>query len=124
MEKIGIHTEAIKARLVSAPIKFDLGGQVEVSVDSFANANGEVIYRLQWNDYLVNEWNEYYATLSLALARVAVLSACVEEDLKNDTSLSLSFKFDSSTFADHAYQFISNEVKQQGMSDPTCIMKM
>jgi hypothetical protein len=57
----------------------------------------------------VNEWNEFYATLSIALARRSVLSACVEEDLKNTDKL--FFKCDSETFATHAYNFISNEVK-------------
>jgi hypothetical protein len=109
VERLGIHTEPIKAQAVSAPIKFDLFGQAGVTIDPFTNAEGEVIYRLQWNDYVVNEWNEYYATLSLALARVAVLSACIEEEVKNDTTI--MFKSDSSTFADHAYQFINNQVK-------------
>ena len=109
MERLGIHTESVKAQIVTAPIKFDLAGQVGVTIDSFTNAEGEVIYRLQWTDYVVNEWNEFYATLSIALARVAVLSACVEEDLKNTDKV--LFKFDSDTFATHAYNFISNEVK-------------
>lgn len=110
MERLGIHTEPIKAQVATDPIKFDLAGQAGVTIDSFANAGGEVIYRLQWTDYVVNEWNEFYATLSLALARVAVLSACIEEDLRNEDS-TLLFKNDSETFANHAYHFINNEVK-------------
>jgi hypothetical protein len=109
VERLGIHTESAKAQLLTTPIKFDLAGKSGVTIDSFANAEGEAIYRLQWTDYVVNEWNEFYATLSLALARVAVLSACIEEDLKNEETL--FFKSDSETFANHAYNFISNEVK-------------
>jgi hypothetical protein len=96
VERLGIHTESAKAQLLTTPIKFDLAGKSGVTIDSFANAEGEAIYRLQW-------------TLSLALARVAVLSACIEEDLKNEETL--FFKSDSETFANHAYNFISNEVK-------------
>lgn len=110
MERLGIHTEPVKAQLLTTPIKFDLAGKSGVTIDSFANAEGEAVYRLQWTDYVVNEWNEFYATLSLALARVAVLSACIEEDLKNEDS-TLLFKNDSETFANHAYNFINNEVK-------------
>lgn len=111
MESIGIHTEANTAKVMTAPIKFDLGGQCGITIDSFTNASGENVYRVLWTDYVANDWSEYFATLSLALTRVAVLSACVEEDLKTDTSLSLMFKFESSAFADHAYRFINEQVK-------------
>lgn len=107
MERLGIHTESVKVQAITSPIEFDLAGQAGVKIDSFTNADGEAVYRLHWTDYVVNEWSEFYATLSLALARVAVLSACVEEDLKNDEVL--SFKNDSATFAIHAYDFINKE---------------
>lgn len=110
MERLGIHTEPAKAQLLANPIKFDLAGNTGVTIDSFTNAQGEIVYRVQWVDYVVNEWNEYYATLSLALARVAVLTACVEEEVENQNA-TLAFVNGSETFSQHAYNFINGEVK-------------
>lgn len=108
MENIGIHTEPQVATVIEAPIKFDLAGECGIIVDSFINSNGESVYRLQTTDYVANEWNEYYASLSLALMRVATLTAIVESDKKHETSL--SFKNDSTLFADKAYAFIEGQV--------------
>jgi hypothetical protein len=109
MNLIGNHTEANAVKMLVAPIKIDLAGKSGVAIDAFTNAQSENVYRLQWTDYVINEWNEYYATLPLALARVAVLSACIETDDADD--LPLLFKHDSTTFALQASKFINGQVE-------------
>jgi len=108
MDNIGIHTEPQVASVIKAPIKFDLAGECGITVDSFINADGESVYRLKTIDYVANEWNEYFGSLSLALMRVATLTAIIESDKKHETSL--SFKHDSTVFADKAYAFIDGEL--------------
>jgi len=110
MENIGIHTESNKASVITAPIKFDLSGQCFITVDYFTNTANEAVYRVQTTDYVINEWNEYFATLSLALMRVATLTACIEFEVNHEGE-SLAFVNDPSVFADHAHRFINEQVK-------------
>ena len=35
-------------------------------------------YMLEWNDHIVNSWEETYSTLSIAMMRLALLLACEE----------------------------------------------
>lgn len=60
---------------------------------------------LRWNDGVVNEWTEEYESLSVALARVAVLAACGEKDWE------VGFVNDSSTFEANARDFLENETE-------------
>lgn len=110
MENIGIHTEPAKAQLLSEPITFDLGRECQITIDTFVNAENESVYRVKWIDYIANEWNEYFASLSLAFARVAVLSACLEFEMSNDENEKLGFRNDPSVFADQAHRFIDGQV--------------
>ena len=110
MENIGIHTEPTKAQLLSEPITFDLGRECQITIDAFVNAENESVYRVKWIDYIANEWNEYFASISLAFARVAVLSACLEFEIANDENEKLGFRNDPSVFSDHAHRFINGQV--------------
>jgi hypothetical protein len=78
-------------------ISFDLLGECGVEIAEFTSINGEKAYTVHWNDYVVNEWTEYFPTLAIALARVAVLAECVEHD-KTYASNALEFTFDASRF--------------------------
>lgn len=78
-------------------ISFDLFGECGVEITEFTSLNGEKAYAVYWNDYVVNEWTEYFPTLSVALARVAVLAECVEHG-KTYASNALEFTFDASRF--------------------------
>jgi len=37
-------------------------------------------FTLEWTDYVVNDWCEVFDTLSVALARLAVLAKCEEQN--------------------------------------------
>jgi hypothetical protein len=78
-------------------ISFDLFGECGVEITEFISNKGEKAYAVYWNDYMVNEWTEYFPTLSIALARVAVLAEAVEggETYANNA---LEFTFDASKF--------------------------
>jgi hypothetical protein len=65
---------------------------------------------VKWIDYVANDWSEYFGSLSLAFARVAVLSACIEFEMSNDENEKLGFRNDPSVFADQAYRFINGQV--------------
>ncbi len=54
----------------------------ETIITRFHAEDGSVVYQLNWGTGLfgINEFTEYYQTLSLALARLATLSYCVEQD--------------------------------------------
>ena len=111
MENKGIHTQPAEVAVISEPIKFDLGSNTcGVKIDTFTNADGEAVYRVLWTDYAVNEWNEYYSSLAVALMRVAMLTATVEHELA-ELDATLSFTNDSTTFAHNAQMFIQGEVK-------------
>ena len=112
MENIGIHTEPAKAQVLSKPIIFDLGQECRITIDTFVNADREILYRVKWIDYIANEWNEYFASLALAFARVSVLSACIEFEMANDGDEKLGFRNGSSVFAEQAYRFIDGQVIQ------------
>jgi hypothetical protein len=40
----------------------------------------DAVYRLAWTDNVANEWEEYYPTIALANARLALLLKSVEND--------------------------------------------
>jgi hypothetical protein len=78
-------------------ISLDLLGECGVSITEFNSPNVEKSYKLTWTDYVVNEWTEYYPSLSLALARVSVLAECLEDDRVFEKG-HLDFTFDASRF--------------------------
>jgi hypothetical protein len=40
----------------------------------------DAVYRLSWTDNVANEWEEYYPTVALANARLALLLKSAEND--------------------------------------------
>lgn len=87
-ESLGSHNDIIS---------FDLFGECGVEITEFVSRSGEKAYAVYWNDYVANEWTEYFPTLAIALARVAVLAECVENgDVYGKNSL--EFTFDASRF--------------------------
>jgi len=109
MENLGIHTEPSRLQMLSKPLVFDLGEYSTITIDTFQNSTGEFVFRVKCVDNVVNEWNEYFATLSLALARVAVLTGILETE-SYDTGNQVLFKDSPDVFADKAYRFISDSV--------------
>lgn len=60
-------------------------------------------YRLSWNDGVVNEWDEWYASLPDAIARGAVLAKCV---LENDERTHYGFRqIEPNSFSELASAF-------------------
>lgn len=82
-------------------ISLDLFGEAGVEISEFTSRDGEKAYKLTWNDYVVNEWTEYYPTASLALARVAVLAECLTEEA--------TFEKDALTFTYQASRFLAKQ---------------
>ena len=78
-------------------ISFDLFGECGVEITEFVSSKGDKAYAVYWNDYMVNEWTEYFPTLSIALARVAVLAEAVESGETYATN-ALEFTFGASKF--------------------------
>lgn len=102
-------TEAPNAvKMLLAPLEFDLAGKSGIKIEPYTNAEGKNVYVLSWTDYVINEWHETYTTLPQALARVAVLCACLESDNEEDTTL--GFKSDQTDFAIQAMRFINEQV--------------
>jgi hypothetical protein len=56
-------------------IRIDLQGEAQATIKQVAGG-----YELTCFDYVINEWTEKYQDLSVALARLAVLSDCVALD--------------------------------------------
>jgi hypothetical protein len=56
-------------------LAFDYNGVSGISIEKV-----DAVFRLRWTDYVVNEWEELFPTLSAALARVSALVACGESD--------------------------------------------
>ena len=56
-------------------IRLDLRGKAQATITQVAGG-----YKLTCFDYVINEWTEKYQDLSVALARLAVLSDCVALD--------------------------------------------
>jgi sulfur relay (sulfurtransferase) complex TusBCD TusD component (DsrE family) len=65
----------------------------------------DAVYVLRWNDGVVNEWSESYPSLSVALARAAVLAACGEANWER------GFANDPETFSKLANLFLKSEVQ-------------
>lgn len=61
---------------VMAPIKINLHDQARAVITEFVSEE-ETLYRLTWDDYVINEWTEYFPTLAIALARVGMLSDAI-----------------------------------------------
>lgn len=61
-------------------------------------------WTLQWNDFVINEWEEHHHTLSAALARVALLAACAEADWKP------GFADDTKDHATHWREFLAESL--------------
>jgi hypothetical protein len=67
-------------------------GNAYIRVDQMFDRDGyEKGYRLSWDDGVANEWVETYPALSLAMARVAALVACLEESHRTFTHDELEF---------------------------------
>lgn len=60
-------------------------------------------YALTWSDMVVNDWTEIYPSLSIVVARLAVLIALGEEDWTS------GFENDQDEFALSAEMFLSYE---------------
>ena len=86
-----------RRKVVMEKISLDLFGECGVEISEFFSRTGEKSYKLTWTDYVVNEWTEYYPSVSLALARVSVLSECLEDDRVFEKG-HLDFTFDASRF--------------------------
>jgi hypothetical protein len=56
-----------------------------------------------WSDGVANDWTEFYPTLSLALARTALLVHLSEHDFEQ------MFTSDADEFAGHATEFLKGE---------------
>lgn len=63
----------------------------EVTV--WTDDDGSTTVRLYWTDGVANEWEETYGSLSSALARLAILAYCGEDDWQ-------------SSFATHDLKFV------------------
>jgi len=81
-------------------IKFDLNNEAEITVQSYGNS-----FIVSCGDYVANEWSEDYPTLSLALARVAVLVKCGEVGFNAS-----GFKNTRDVFVNVAGEFLNDSV--------------
>jgi hypothetical protein len=78
-------------------IRLDLRGKAQATITQVAGG-----YELTCFDYVINEWTEKYQDLSVALARLAVLSDCV--------ALDGVFVTDEDDFTYVANEFLNAEV--------------
>jgi len=78
-------------------IRIDLRGKAQATITQV-----ERWYELTCFDYVINEWTEKYQDLSVALARLAVLSDCVV--------LGGVFATDEDDFTYVANEFLNAEV--------------
>jgi len=77
----------------------NLKDQIGITVEKLDNA-----YQINWTDFVANDWSETYATLSIAMARVAVLVSAFEMNFE------YGFTNDADTFGVHAELFIATEL--------------
>ena len=61
-------------------------------------------FKISWTDYTANDWEETYPSLSLALARLAVLAECGDSDFEK------LFANASDRFEVNARHFLEGEV--------------
>jgi alpha-ketoglutarate-dependent taurine dioxygenase len=73
----------------------DTGGTIRFVGDGFV---------LNWTDYVANDWEETFPTLSTAVARLAVLMRCGETDWE------VGFEQDAPIFFRSATTFLDREV--------------
>jgi len=64
---------------------FELYNVTGVTIKRFEHQNdmfgtSEYVFQLSWTDFVANEWEEFYPTLSDALIRAGVLAYCHEVD--------------------------------------------
>ena len=95
-------------KMLLKPLEVEFEGKGIAKIETFTNAVGKNIYHLSFTDGVLQEWHETYTTLPQALARLAVLSACVESD--DDEDKFFSFKNDPITFMIEATEFIYKQV--------------
>jgi hypothetical protein len=69
---VGVLVRDINKRRKMELIKIDLQGKAQATITKVVRG-----YELACFDYVANEWVETYQDLSVALARLAVLSDCV-----------------------------------------------
>ena len=81
----------------------DLFGKAGARINLLNEDTDSPTYELRWTDYVINEWYEEYTELSLAIARLAVLTECVGNE-GNFASL-------NDRFAENAINFLFDEVK-------------
>lgn len=71
-----------------------------------STANGYFIHQqlftVQWTDFVANDWCEVYETLSEALGRVALLSACQE------SNWDIGFRDDERWWSDRWFKFVKS----------------
>jgi hypothetical protein len=65
-------------KVFSSEIKF-APDHPSATITAVVDENGKGTIALRWNDGVVNEWEEYYDSLSLALLRLAALARCAED---------------------------------------------
>ena len=87
-------------------IKLDLFNTSGITITEFTSEDSEKIYQLTWTDYVIGEWYEYYDNIATALARVAVLAHCLQ-----DENSSFGFKRGNEQFASNAIRFLDSEVQ-------------
>ena len=86
-------------------INLDLFGESGITITEFVSKESEKLYRLRWTDYVINVWDEHYDSLATALARVATLAHCLQ-----DEDSMLGFKHDPDRFTNNAIKFLEGAV--------------
>jgi hypothetical protein len=80
------------------PIQYTTG-----QISAMITRRSDGAYMLRCTDYLTSEWAEAFDSLSLALARLALLVACEESGWE------LAFRFDAQPFQVAAQNFLSRQ---------------
>lgn len=80
----------------------DLFGKAGARITLLNEDTDTPTYELRWTDYVINEWHEEYAELSLAIIRLGVLADCIG----NDTS----FEHTREDFLEQGMNFLFQEI--------------
>lgn len=102
---IGRKEKEMALRTQEQVIKIDLFDTSGVTITEFVSRDKEKVYQLRWTDYVANEWTEHYRTLAEALARVAVLAYCLQDE---DSLLGFKTSYDEG-FSRFANKFLESE---------------
>jgi len=87
-------TDSYEAKIVTCPPGLGFGGAI-----------------LSWTDYVTGEWGEWYATLALAVARLALLIEAVNEDqTADDDYVGRFFTEIPAGFADEATRLFESQL--------------